>query len=212
MKDWSLGDKNKSLKFISPILGLNREGERMPLVTYENFFQNPNRPETNYFLNCFIGDDVLNIEDKVLFLYKFNGRMPFLHFEEWMQKHPLFNHTYDPCKSHVMFVFDIPDKVQQDFEFIKSGQYSKLSPFYRDLCVSFLKHEHAVKEGKSSVYNIITKSEQAFTDLEAYLKKIGGGDVKIPRSQEACSVMYRKEEYYQPEYMVRSALKGDYNE
>lgn len=214
MKEWSLGDKNKSLKFISPILGLDMEGNRLENVTYENFFQNPSRSELSNFLNCFIGDDVVNIEDKILMLYKFSGRIPFLEFEDWCTTHPLFEGKYDPDKSHVMFVFNIPEKVKADYELIKNGKYSRVSPFYRDLCVSFLKHENAVKDGKSSVYNIITKSETAFESLERELNKTKRDTepfIKIPRDQEACSIMYRKEEYYQPEYVVRSALKGDYN-
>ena len=208
-KVWSLGDTNKSLKFISPILGLDREGNRVKGITYENFFQNPKRPELGNFLNVFIGDDVFNIEDKVLLLYKFSGQKSFLEFEEWVQSHPLYEGTYDPDRTHVMFIFSIPEKVKEDYEHIKKGEYSKVSRFYLDLCISFLEHEHAVKEGKSPVYNIITKAEQAYVDLETSLKK-QGVDIHIPRNQETCSILYRKEEYYQPEYVVRSTLKGDY--
>lgn len=212
-KVWSLGDTNKSFKFISPILGLDREGTRLKQIEFDNFFQNDSRPELNNFLNCFIGDDANSIEDKVLLLYKFSGTRPFLEFEEWMSTHPLYEGTYDPDRTHVMFVFGIPDKVKPDVEHIKKGEYSKMSKEYLDLCISFFCHEHAVKEGRSSIYNIVTKAEQAYLDLETHLRKVGafGPTDRVPREMEACSLMYRKEEYYQPEYVVRSALKGDYD-
>lgn len=209
-KVWSLGNTNKSLKFISPILGLDKEGNRIKSLIYSNFFQNPSRRELDNFLNVFIGDDVNNIEDKVLLLYKFSGLKPFLEFEEWITTHPLYEGSYDPDKTHVMFVFAIPDKIKEDYEHIKKGEYSKVSKFYLDLCVSFLEHEYMVKEGKSSVYNIITRNEQAYLVTEANLRALGV-NITIPRDQEALSVMYRNEEYYQSEYVVKSALKGDYN-
>lgn len=212
MKEWKLGDRNKSIRFISPILGLDKDGNRLPGITYKKFFQNPNKPELDNFLNCFIGDDVNNIDDKVLLLYRFSGKVPFLEFEEWCEQHPLFEGKYDPDKTHVMFVFGVPETFKNDYNLIKNGQYSKVSKSYLDLCISFLEHESAVKEGKSPVYNIITKNEKAFQDLERHLKEIDAYEQPIPRHQEACSVMYRKEEYYQPEYVVRSTLKGNYEE
>jgi hypothetical protein len=200
-KEWVLGDINKSLRFVSPILGLDMEGNRTNKF-YKDFFQNPNKPELNNFLNCFIGDDVVNIEDKILLLYKFSGDREFLKFEDQIQEHPLYDGTYDPDKTHVMFVFNIPDKAKADFELIKEGKYSQISKWYLDLCISFFEHEDAVTEGRSTVYNIVTKQEKVYLALEKEFS------IKIPRTSEACSKMYREEEYYQEKYLVRSALKG----
>lgn len=199
MQDWKLGDSNKSKAYISPILGLNRDGT-INSFKYDTFFDKDYHLPSECFVNCFIGDDVNNIEDKVLMLYRFSGKQEFIDFEEFIQRHPLYVDQYDPDKKHVMYVFDIPDIVKPDFELLKEGKYSKVTKTYKDHALRFLGHYDS---DNSSIKDVFYKHERAYEALEKRLM------INIPRHQEASAKFVREQEYYQEKYMEKESLTGD---
>lgn len=201
MQDWKLGDLNKSKAYISPILGLNRDGT-VNKFKFSDFYDNTSSLGASNFINCFLGDDAHNIENKVLMLYKFSGKEAFIEFESNISKHPLFVDQYDPDKLYVMYVFDIPEKVQNDYNLIKEGKYSQVSEFYKQHILKFLNHD---KISDSRVRDVLYKNEKAFERSE----KLYG--IKIPRDQEAQNKPVRREEYYQEEYKIKEALVAEGN-
>lgn len=196
MQDWKLGDLNKSKAYISPILGLNKDGT-LSGFKFSDFYDNPSDLVAKNFLNCFMGDDDANIEDKVLMLYKFSGKLEFIEFEERLQDHPLYTGQYDPDKSHVMYVFDVPDLIKLDFSLIKNGQYSKVSDFYKSHVLSFLNHD---KLTESTIKDVFDRNERAYLLSE---KKY---ECTIPRNMEALNKPVRKQEYYQADYKEKESL------
>jgi len=114
-KMWGIGEANKSQVYILPFLS----------DTYRDFVGN-NLPCCQ-FRNCFIGDTVKGIDNKILLLYRFHSDPVFLSFEAELENHPLFIERYEVDKLHTMFVFKVPDKFEDDYNKIINGDYSKIS-------------------------------------------------------------------------------------
>jgi hypothetical protein len=185
MSEWKLGDPNKSLNYVLPMLGIN----------YKQF-RDLTFPKSQ-FVNVFVGDDSIGLENCILLLYKYSSKEEFDKLDEELRQHPEFDHTYEPDKYHTMFVFNIPLKYIEDFGKFIDGKYSQFTEEYKKHILKF--NESNLTEG------VLYKRESEFKELE---KKLG---ISIPRDQEASSKPYRIKEYYQESYKKQSALKPNTN-
>ena len=97
--DISSSKRTKASTFIMPMLG----GDRSV------FFWN------TLFINCYIED-----KSKILLVYRFSHDPIFIKFEKALRKFKHFIEIRDPDPEYVVFVFNIPELHQRDFNlFIK---------------------------------------------------------------------------------------------
>lgn len=189
INDWKIGDSNKSQIFILPFLS----------DTYRDFVGT--RLPYSQYRNCFIGDTVKNIENKILLLYKFHADPSFLEFEDELGKHSLFDCKYEVDRMHTMFVFNIPEKYVDDYNKIIKGEYSKISSEFKKRILEF----HGMTPS-SNTGGILYKSDNKRQELE---EKINEGIpssrwTRIPSDAELLDCfdlqieMFHKKYAYQP--------------
>ena len=163
--------KTKSYSYILPMLMHEIPGIKRSLSQLENVF---------------VADESYPFLDTNIFLlYEFTGEMWFLEFEEMAKGSPLHEVTEDKDKFHVMMVFKVPEEYKEDFQRFKESKYSKMSKEYKEIVQRFhsLHKDHPIMD-------VLHGKERAYTLLEEKLH------VRIPREQEASSVLNMKDETY----------------
>ena len=55
----------------------------------------------------------------------------FILYEETLEKSELFHTKYDPNKTHVMFIFNVPEDYQDVYDLYRAGKYSELPQDYK---------------------------------------------------------------------------------
>jgi hypothetical protein len=163
--------KSKSYSYILPMLMHEVPGIKRSLSQLENVF---------------IADESYPFFDSNIFLlYEFTGEMWFLEFEEVVKGFSLHELTEDKDKFHVMMVFKVPPEYKKDYELFKQSKYSKMSKEYKETIQKFhsLHKDHPIMD-------VLYGKERAYALLEEKL------NVKIPREQEASSVLNMKDETY----------------
>ena len=126
--------------------------------------------------------------------------MWFLEFEEWAKQSPLHEVTEDKDKFHVMMVFRIPQEYKEDFKKFKQSKYSEMSNGYKEQIKKF----HALHDNHP-IIDVLYKKEKAYTLLEEDL------NVRIPRDQEASSVLNIKDETYYDSMKVLDPMKTSWD-
>lgn len=190
MNEWKLGDSNRTCTYILPMLG----------NSMEEFYIKGIFPRGN-FVNSFVGDNTSLYSDYcILLLYKFNGKLEYLDFEDKLMKHPEYEAQYSPDKPHVMYVFNIPEKYKEDYQKILDGKYSRISDEYKRHILQFHKFGAV-----GPVYEVLYRQEAAFKRLEDLY------EIKLNRNtDEASSKFIRDNEYYQEKYKIKDSLdSGD---
>jgi len=136
--------------------------------------------------NVFIADENYPFLDKHIFLlYEFTGETWFLEYEEMAKNSSIHELTEDKDKFHVMMVFEVPEEYLNDYKLFKASKYSKMKDEYKEIIKKFhnLHSDHPILD-------VLYKRERAYSSLEEKL------NVKIPRDQEASSVLNIKNETY----------------
>lgn len=111
---------NTSLAYLTPMLG----------HTYTQFVV--------YIRGCFIGDTSRpDLDNNILLLCDYESTDEYFKFEDFLTKHKHFKERYDPDNYSVMFVFNVPKEYEQEYHFLKSGEYSKFSDEYKRKIVKF---------------------------------------------------------------------------
>lgn len=191
VEKWSVGCPNKSNVFILPILGKQcREfsGNFLPQMQ---------------FRNCFIGDKVKGIDEKICLLYRFDGDPLYLEFEQELESHPLFIERYEADRKHTMFVFRIPESNIEDYFKIIKGDYSKIN---NDLKIHILEF-HGLKEFSNTggvLYKTSTKRESLEAIINQDLPRTQW--TKIPEDVELEEPFNEDIEYYQENHKFKSVL------
>lgn len=190
--NFKLGNGNRTATYISPMLG-NKVTE----------FKSNYLPQSQ-FVNSFIGDvEKPELKDCILLLYRFTGHKDYIDFEKKLETKSEFYKKYEPDHLHTMYVFKVPDVYLDQYDLFKRSKYSKFSGEYKQKIINF--HNFSTNH---PVVKVLNKHEDAFEEWE---KKI---NIKIPRNQEAGSVILEHMEYYQPDYKISkpmSILQNDIN-
>jgi hypothetical protein len=185
VKEWRLGQVNKSYSYGLPLIGYSVDefcGVLFP---------------QNQFVNCFIGAEERPEYDKHIFvLYRFSDTTQFKRFEEQLKKHENFVECYDPDPFHVMYVFEVPERFISALEKFKLGKYSEMSNEAKARILKFHKIEPN-PDLKHPVYGVLYRMEYQYKYLEAKF------DLDIDRTQEASSIPDYLKEIYLNQYKLR---------
>lgn len=154
---------SKSFKFILPMIG-------------NSFY------EFGDVNSVYVGDiDKPLLNNHIFVLYKYDGSKYFAAFEAKMREHYLFKEYYDPTKSHVMFVFNVPKEHQYEYNLFKEANPSCFGNFsvqYKNHILKFFQDVFDL----SLIKKILWRHESLYVELE---KNLG---VKIPRNVDPTSV------------------------
>jgi len=201
VKEWEIGDRNKSQVFIFPILG-----------GFALDYCGPNLPHKQ-FRNCFIGDKSEGIENRIILLYKFTNIKLYVEFERKLMDHPLFEKMYEPDKSHTCYVFKIPPDKQKDYNYIVSGKYSMVSERFKKDVLTF--HGNKIRDQiiplsyDGKVGGILYRTNKRRMDIQAEINKglPTFQHIKIDRDTELESLFDDNIEYYQDKFKIIKAIK-----
>lgn len=151
--------------------------------------------------NVFIGDENYPYLDKHIFLlYGFTGERWFLEFEDMIKTTPHHELIEDKDKLHVMMVFKVPEEHLKDYTFFKESKFSKMSLEYKQQLKTF----HALHDNHP-IMDVLHRREKAYESLEEDL------NIRIPRDQEASSVLNMDEECYKNDMRVKDSMKMNWD-
>lgn len=155
---------------------------------------------------CFIGDvSHPELDNHIFLLYKFTGARWFTGFEETLKDSDHFVHTYDPDKSHVMFVYDVPPHQQDNYNMLRKSRYSLFTESFKKRVVTFHGEEVTQK-----IVAAMYKHESLFLEWESKLNAHLPRDmhVRIPRDMEATSALIMENEVYSYKLKVRDTMES----
>lgn len=122
--------KNKSSFLILPMLG--------PDQSYFDW--------SGFFVNCYVQDaNFPEFNNHIVLLYKYgkitepNIIPKIIQIENRLFKDleaPLV-HRYEPDTEHSVFIYDVPKKYQNDYDWFMYSKYSKISPAYKNKVLDF---------------------------------------------------------------------------
>lgn len=161
MEEWKLGDSNKSMIYILPMLGFK-----------DHQFCSKYQMPQSQFRNCFVGDNIKGISNKIILVYEYSATNLYLNFVFTLKKHELFEDLYELDDKHSAFIFKVPEAHLNDYNKIIKGEYSQISKQYKEHIVSF--HDLAVE---SETFGVLYRTGQRRDQLE---EKINGG---LPKFQ-----------------------------
>ena len=165
----SVAKRTKSSIYILPMLGGNR-----------NLFL-----WNKLLLNTFIAT---HENDRcIALLYRFSADPLFLKFEKALCKFRNFKDKIDIDSYHVLFIFDIPEYHEHNYEKFINGKYSELQKLYKLNILEF--HDQDIS---SQIGQILFRSEKRKHLLEKLLA------ASIPKDSELYSIMNIEEETFNP--------------
>tara|TARA_Y100000310_G_scaffold185271_1_gene185347 strand:- start:193 stop:759 length:567 start_codon:yes stop_codon:yes gene_type:complete len=151
--------------------------------------------------NVFIGDeDYPYLDGHIFLLYGFTGERWFLEFEDIIRESSHHELTEDKDKLHVMMIFRVPDEHLQDYQLFKKSKFSEMSTDYKKQLKTF----HALHDNHP-IMDVLYKREKAYESLEERL------NVRIPRDQEASSILNMDEECYKNDMRVKDPMKMNWD-
>ena len=149
-------------------------------------------------VNAFIGDeDYPEYDNHIFLLYKFSGSKAFLTYEGELEGHELFVKSYDPDKSHVMFVFKVPSFYKNDYGLYKKGKYSEMAYDYKVLIFEF----HSIYDHEHKVAKVLFKHPDLKEELEDRI------DVELPKGAEVSSIPNLGTEIYVSSMKVKNPVE-----
>jgi len=156
----------------------------------------------NNLMSVFIGDeDKKEYDNHIFLLYKFSAEKEFLEYEDYLKNTHLFVTSYDPDKTHVMFVFDVPAFYQTDYDLYIKGKYSEFNYDYKVIIFAF----HNIMDFKHKVAQVLFKHEDLKEEIE---DRIGE---EIPKGSEVSSIPDLNKEVYREYMKVINPLKPQEN-
>lgn len=112
-------------------------------------------------------------------LYEFSGKLDFTTYEEKLENNPYYVKTIDTDKTHVLYIFSIPEELNDVINLFVSGKYSKLPdrdnlikylvrtynlPLNHDI-VKILKKDPKLKERLENELDVIIDDDLDLSDL-----------------------------------------------
>lgn len=94
---------------------------------------------TPLFENCYIGDvGHPELENKIFLLYNYKMTVQFVKFERSLELLPEYKTDYDYADEHqVMYVFDVPEEHETDYQLFLEGRYSEFSDLLKQKILNF---------------------------------------------------------------------------
>jgi len=170
---------NKSYTYILPMLSTKLDVVKQNLV------------------NAYVGaDEYSGYDNHIFLLYRYVGNPRFIEYEDYLEHTVLFKAKYDPDKYHVMFIFDVPETYQQEYDFFKQGKYSKFSQEYKILIFKF----HQILDENHKVAKVLYKHPDLREDIEDRLNTV------LPENSELSSVPDLSIEMYTEEMKITDPL------
>jgi len=170
---------NKSYTYLLPMLSTKIDVVKQNLV------------------NAYIGaDDYSGYDNHIFLLYRYVGNPRFIEYEDYLENTISFVAKYDPDKFHVMFIFDVPEKYQEDYKRFRMGKYSKFSNEYKILIFKF----HKIIDENHKVAKVLYRHPDLRDEIEERL------DTILPEESELSSVPDLEIEMYTEEMKVNDPL------
>jgi len=112
---------------------------------------------TPLFVNCYVGDaNHPELGNKIFLLYEYKMTVQFVKFERSLELIPEYKTDYDYAdERQVMYVFNVPEEHEYDFEKFLEGKYSLFSDSYKEKILKFW----GFKEG-SLFHSLLYKTER----------------------------------------------------
>lgn len=153
-------------------------------------------------VNAYIGDeDFPEYDNHIFLLYKFKGNIKFLKYEAYLTENNLFVKTYDPDKTHVMYVFKVPSFYKVEYVLYKKGKYSEFSYDFKVAIFEF----HSIFDHEHRVAKVLFKHPDLKEELEDRI------DVELPEGAEVSSLPDLDIEIYTREMKVINPVKPQEN-
>ena len=156
-------------------------------------------------VNCYIADEGKpQYTNHIFLLHKFDGRSnaDYLSYEETLVEHEHFEELYDPDRSHVMFIFRVPEYFQREYDLFKMGKYSKFNDDYKKHILNFLGPKYKTSKTRQVLY----KSKKLKKDME---NRLG---VNLTENMELSSVPNLEQETYKLTDRIIHPLKDSFKE
>jgi len=147
---------NKTTTFLLPLLGITKNQLKFDY----------------YFVNAFLNKEL----DHLYLLYRFTGTRIYKDFEQTMWTNPLCVKHVESDKYHVIYIFKIPERFEEDVEHFKNGHYSKFSKTLRQRIMKFYGSADA-----SMVMQVVNQDKELKTKLEEHL------NLNLPDASELAS-------------------------
>lgn len=168
----------KSTTFLMPFLGGNHNNYRYKL----NF--------VNAFLDAEL-DPNNKMGESLYLLYRFDGSLNYLSFDEDIRNHPYFEEGFEPDPYHTLYKFKLPENFKEDIELILKGKYSKISTEAKQLILNFhLSHKNR------PLGQILLRSPERRKQMEEDLGH------PIPKENELLSPINFRDEIYTNEFII----------
>lgn len=112
-------------------------------------------------------------------LYEFSGKLDFTTYEEKLENNPYYVKTIDTDRTHVLYIFSIPEELNDVINLFVSGKYSKLPdrddlikylvrtynlPLNHDI-VKILRKDPKLKERLENELDVIIDDDLDLSDL-----------------------------------------------
>ena len=153
-ESWKIGDLNKSGIYILPMLGFKDT----------QFCSQYIMPQCQ-FRNCFVGDNIKGIKNKILLVYEISYTNTYKQFENTLRHHELFEEDYI-LNNYTVFVFKVPQERKKDYNKIILGKYSEITETYKSHIVDF----HSFNK-ESETFGILYKTGKRKEQLEAIINE-----------------------------------------
>jgi hypothetical protein len=125
------------------------------------------------FINCYVQDaNYPEYNNHIVLLYKYpevlsaNNIQQILRMEEKLFRNldsdMVFR--YEPDTEHSVFIFEVPKKYQEDYDWFMYGKYSKMSPGYKNKILSF--HTESSSKG---IIGVLTRDKTMLKNLHKNL-------------------------------------------
>ena len=128
---------------------------------------------------CFIGDkDFVVYSNHIFVLHRSFNSPEVLQYESQLEKHPEFVTSYCPDDDSTMFVFNVPNSLQSDYNLFLQSKYSKLSFEYKRHVICF----HSPYTGKLNdylFYKVMTRDKYLKKGLETRLNVTLSPDAEL---------------------------------
>jgi len=134
-------ERNKTTDYILPCLGQNKA-----------YFDTD-----GYLINAYLGEK----DTKLYLLYRFAKTEYYGELEKRLFNHPRFLQLKNSIPGYDLFIFSIPEYIEDDIQLFKKGKYSKLSKELKSMIKLFYKLSE-----KSNLWKILTKDESLIKQFE----------------------------------------------